>query len=81
MLLAQLEGIWLNYQNFSINGLHWVTLGDRFVDPDLAQQSAESNYKKSMTINAHYRIARLFTVDAITLTYDDPDIAGAFRTN
>lgn len=80
-LISELQGIWLNYQNHSINGLANVILGDRYYDETLMRQSETSNYEKSFNLVAVYTVQRTQDVEAITLTYDEPDTAGAWRTN
>jgi hypothetical protein len=80
-LLTEIESIWMNYQNFSINGLHTVMIQEKYYDTDLMRQAEESNYKKSFKIICVYQVARTTTIDPIVLTYEDPKIAGGFRTN
>lgn len=80
-LLTEIQSVWMNYQNWSINGIAEIIVTDRIVDPMLARQSATSNYKKTLVITFVYYVARTTNIESIVLTYDDPDIAGAFRTN
>ena len=80
-LMTEIQSIWMNYQNWSINGIAEIVLVGRTVDPELARQSATSNYKKTLMITFVYYVARTTDIESTILTYDDPDIAGAFRTN
>lgn len=80
-LLTEIESIWFNYQNMSINGLHKVTMQGQYFDTDLMKQAATSNYKKSFKIVCLYQVARTTAIEDIVVTYEDPLIAGGFRTN
>jgi hypothetical protein len=80
-LLTEIQSIWMNYNDHSINGLDHIVLNDRYVDENLMRRSKNSTYKKSLSVVASYYISRTTLIDNTIPTYDDPTIAGGFRTN